>query len=275
MPCGRPGPRRAPRAREAQLDEPDEALADPCLLGHEGHREAGRPAQLDTRECVSGDGSFTHGHLGEAPRIGRVGLRPVEPALGKVLRRERVDESHRDLLLSQVAREGHPVVARGLHGHRLERLVLSREPAIESVEAGPVLVDTQDLVVGLLRSLATACHRVLPAPDVDAHRDHLDVSFARPPGGPCRSRSTSADGHHHRSSAAGSRSPFTAGRRGPVSRANGHLPDSRSPVSPWGRCHHRPLHKGLYQPLSFLRHCSFIGVRSMVISSGSDVTGSR
>ena len=55
---------------EAELDEADEALADASLLGHEGHREAGRLTQLDTDQWVTGDGLFTHGHQGEAPRIG-------------------------------------------------------------------------------------------------------------------------------------------------------------------------------------------------------------
>ena len=55
---------------EAQLDEADEALADPRLFGHQRHREASRLAQLGTLECITGDRLFTHGHLGEAPRIG-------------------------------------------------------------------------------------------------------------------------------------------------------------------------------------------------------------
>ena len=71
---------------EAQLHEPDEPLADPRLLGHERHREAGRLAQLDALEWVAGDGLVVLGHEREAPRIGRVGLRPAQPALGKVLR---------------------------------------------------------------------------------------------------------------------------------------------------------------------------------------------
>ncbi len=46
---------------EAQLDEPVEALADPRLLGHQRHREAGRLAQLDAGEGVAhgGGGSTT------------------------------------------------------------------------------------------------------------------------------------------------------------------------------------------------------------------------
>ena len=47
--------------------------------------------------------------------------------------------------------------------------------------------------------------------------------------------------------AAGSRSPFEAGGRGPDTRSNGHLPDSLSRSPRGGRYHHRP-HKAVYQP---------------------------
>jgi hypothetical protein len=96
--------------REAEIDEPDESLADRCLLRHEGHREAGRLAQLDAGQRLASGGRIAHAHLGKAPGIGRVGLRPAQATLGKVLRRERVDHRDRDLPSPQVARERHPVV---------------------------------------------------------------------------------------------------------------------------------------------------------------------
>ena len=136
--------------REAELDQADEALADLRLLGHQGHREAGRLAQLDTGERVAGGRCVAHGHLGEAPRIGRIGLRAGEPAPGKVLRRERVDHRDRDLRAgaggSRAASSNGPRTpsSRG----RPARLAL--EPGVEGGEAGPVLADPQDLAVGLL-----------------------------------------------------------------------------------------------------------------------------
>ena len=108
------------------------------LLGHEGHREAGRLAQLDAGERIAGGGRVAHGHLGEAPGIGRVGLRAGQPALGKVLRRERVDHRDRDVPPAQVRGERHPVVARRLHRHERHRLGLPLEPGVEGGEAGPV-----------------------------------------------------------------------------------------------------------------------------------------
>ena len=116
---------------EAQLHEPVEALADPRLLGHEGHREAGRLAQLDPREGIAHRWRVTHGHLGEAPGVRRVRLGATQAALGEVSRRERVDEGHRDALPPQVRGERHPVVARGLHGHERHRVGLPVEPGIE------------------------------------------------------------------------------------------------------------------------------------------------
>jgi hypothetical protein len=57
---GRPGGGPAGRVveqlaelREAELNEPDEALADPRLLGHLGHREAGGLTQLGSGERVA------------------------------------------------------------------------------------------------------------------------------------------------------------------------------------------------------------------------------
>ena len=97
--------------REAQLDEAHEALADLRLLCHQGHREAGCLAQLGTGEWIAIGRRVPHGHLGEAPGIGRVGLRPGEPAPCKVLRRERVHHGDRDVPPAQVAGERHPVVA--------------------------------------------------------------------------------------------------------------------------------------------------------------------
>ena len=157
---------------EAELDEPDEALADAGLLGHERHREAAGLAQLDPIERVVGLAVILLGHEREGPRIGRVGLRPVQPALGKVLRPERVDHRDRHGAPSQVARERHPVVATRLHRDPSDRLVLPGEPGVESVEAGAVLADAQDLPLGLVHAFPAAGHRVLPAPDVDAHRHH-------------------------------------------------------------------------------------------------------
>jgi hypothetical protein len=89
-----------------------------------------------------------------------------------VLRAERVDEGHRDAALAQVGGERHPVVARGLHGHQVDRLALTIEPGVEAVVAGPVLVHVQNLPVGLRVSLPAAGHRMLSAPDVDADGDH-------------------------------------------------------------------------------------------------------
>ncbi len=129
-------------------------------------------AQFHTAERVVGSGSVVHGHEGEAPRIGRVGLRPVHPALGKVLRAQRVDEGHRYAVSPKMRGQWHPVVARGLQRHRSDRLDLVCEPGVEAVEAGPVLADAQDLPVGLVPSFPAPGDRVLPAPDVDAHRDH-------------------------------------------------------------------------------------------------------
>ncbi len=157
---------------EAQLDESDEALADASLFGHEGHREPRRLAQLDTDERIAGVGLFAHGHLGEAPRIGRVGLRASEPTLGKVLRCERVDHRDRMAPVAQVGREGHPVVARGFHRDQPDGLGLSRQPGVECIEAGAVLAHPQDRSLGLDLPLPAAGHRMLPTSDVDADGDH-------------------------------------------------------------------------------------------------------
>ena len=170
--------------REAELDEPDEALADLRLLGDEGHREAGRLAQLDAGERVAGVGRVAHGHLGEAPGIGRVGLRPGEPAPRKVLRRERVDHGDRDVVPAQVRGERHPVVARRLHRHERHRLGLALEPGVEGGEAGPALADPQDLPVSPGLAVPAAGHHVPPSPDVDPDRRHRAASFGGPPGLP-------------------------------------------------------------------------------------------
>jgi hypothetical protein len=94
---GRPTGRiveQLPKLRETELDQPVQALSDLRLLSDEGHREAGSLAQFDPDERIAGRRRVAHGHLGETPGISRIGLRPAEPALGNVARRERVD--HRD-----------------------------------------------------------------------------------------------------------------------------------------------------------------------------------
>ena len=108
---GRPAGRiveQLPKLREAELDQPVEALADLRLLLDERHREVGGLAQLGTGERIAGGWRVAHSHLGKAPGIGRVGLRPGEPTLGKVLRRERVDHRDRDTATLQMYGERHP-----------------------------------------------------------------------------------------------------------------------------------------------------------------------
>ena len=159
--------------REAEVDEAEEALADPRLLGHEGHREAGRLAQLDTGERVAGRvGRVAHGHLGEAPGIGRVGLRPGEPAPRKVLRRERVHHRDRDVVPAQVRGDRHPVVARRLHRHERHRVWLALDPGVEGGEADPVLADPEDLAISPGLAVPAPCRDVGPSPDVDPDRRH-------------------------------------------------------------------------------------------------------
>jgi hypothetical protein len=133
--------------REAELDEADEPLADPRLLGHEGHRKAGGLTELGSGERIANGRGVAHGHLGKAPGIGRIGLRAGEPALGKVARRERVDHRDRDLPAAQVGGERHPVVAGRLHRDEGHRLGLALEPGVEGGEAGPVLADPEDLAI--------------------------------------------------------------------------------------------------------------------------------
>ena len=219
--------------REAELDEADEALADLGLLGHQGHREAGGLTQLDPCQRVASRWAVAHGHLGETPGIGRVGLRAGEPALGKVLRRERVDHRDRDVAPAEVRGERHPVMAGGLHRHERHRLGLSLEPAVEAGKAGSVLADPDDLPVGARLAVPTARHHVRPSADVDPDRHHPGHAPSTDPRGARSLRSTSADRFRSPVDAAGSRSPFTAGGRGPDTNANGHLPDSIAPVSPW------------------------------------------
>ena len=170
--------------RKAELHEADEALADLGLLGHQGHREAGRLAQLGADERVAGRWRVAHGHLGEAPGIGRVGLRPAQAALGNVLRGERVDQRHRDLPLAQVRGERHPVMTRRLHGHEAHGLRLALEPGVEGGEARPALADLEDLAVGPGRAIPTARQHVGPCADVDPDRRHWAASFHDHPGVP-------------------------------------------------------------------------------------------
>lgn len=200
LPCGATGRivEELAELGESQLDEADEALADTGLLGDERHREAGRLAQSGTGERVAGGRLFAHGHEGEAPRIGRIGLGAAQLTLGKVLRPKLVDEGHRDALSLEMCHEWHPIVARGLHRHEIHGLGLSREPVVEAIEAGVVLAHPQDLAVGLRPSFAAARHHMLLAPDIDADGHHRYASF-RPPGVPSPSRSTSTDGSDHRS----------------------------------------------------------------------------
>src|SRR6266508_1066659 len=124
-------------------------------------------------------------------------------------------------------------MARRLHRDEGHRLGLPLEPGIEGGEAGPALTDSQDLSIGARLTVAAASHRMAPSPDVDANRRPLGRLPSADPRGARSPRSTSADGSDQRSNAAGSRSPFRAGGRGPDTSSNGHLPDSWAPVSPW------------------------------------------
>jgi hypothetical protein len=170
--------------REAELDETDQPLADLGLLGHKGHREPGRLAQLGPDERVAGGRRVAHGHLGEASGIGRVGLRPGEPALGKVLRRERVDHRHGDVPPAEVRRDRHPVMTRRLHRHEGHGLCLAVEPGIECSEAGPALAHPEDLPVGPSIPRPAERDRMTPSADVDPDRRHRAVSFRGPQGCP-------------------------------------------------------------------------------------------
>ena len=244
-PCGAAGGvvEQLAQLGEAELDEPVQPLADLRLLGHEGHREAGSLAQLEPASGSRVGRLLTHAHLGEAPGIGRIGLRPAQATLGKVLRRERVDHRHRHAPPREVARERDPVVARRLHRHQRHRLGLPLEPGVERVEARPALAtrSTSDRPWPRpSRQRAATCARppmsiptlaipsLLPTRRVPARSARRQL-MARSP-----------------VNAVGSRSPFEAGGRGPDSSSNGHLPDRlrRSPRG--GRSHHRP-HKELYQ----------------------------
>ncbi len=170
--------------RKAELDEPKEALANLRLLGHEGHRKAGGLAQLRSLERVASRRAVAHPHLGEAPSIGRIGLRAGEPALGKVLRRERVDHGERDCLAAQVRCDRHPVMARRLHRHERHELRLSLEPGVERGEPSPALADPEDLSVSPGHPVPTPGDRMSASTDVDPDRRHRAASFRRPQGYP-------------------------------------------------------------------------------------------
>ncbi len=110
--CDRPGRRRARPARgsPAPTSRMRRWQTRACSVTSVIAKRDGL-AQLDTVERVVGVGVVLLGHEREAPRIGRVGLRPAHPALGKVLRPERVDHRHRHRTTLQVGSEAHPVVA--------------------------------------------------------------------------------------------------------------------------------------------------------------------
>ena len=138
-------------------------------------------------ERIAGRGRVTHGHLGEAPGIGRVGLRATQPALRKVLRRERVDEGHRDRPPAQVRGERHPVVARRLHRHEGHRLGLPVEPGVEGREPRPVSGSPAGSRGRPGLAVPAAGHHVRPSPDVDPDRRHPGASLSDHPGVPARS----------------------------------------------------------------------------------------
>jgi len=158
--------------REAELDEAVQPLADDLLLVDEGHDEAGGLAELDPVERIVARQRLVHGHLGERAGIGRIGLRPGEAALRKVLRPERVDHHDRHALAAEVAGERHPVVAGRLERDQLDRLGPGGQPGVEGAEPGPALGDPEDRPLGPGLTGPAARHRVALATDVDPDRGH-------------------------------------------------------------------------------------------------------
>lgn len=124
-------------------------------------------------------------HLGKAPGIGRIGLRPAQAALGKVTRRERVDHRDRDTATLELRGERHPVVTGRLHDHELDRLGSSFEPGVERSEARPTLADPEHASVRACLPLPAAGRHVDSPADVDPDRAHLDLQRLRPVGYPC------------------------------------------------------------------------------------------
>ena len=95
---------------------------------------------------VAGRWCVAHAHLGEAPGIGRVGLRASQPALGKVLRRERVDHRDRDPRRRDALRAGSSSgpTTPSSPGSPVR---LPLEPGVERGEARPALAHPQHLAI--------------------------------------------------------------------------------------------------------------------------------
>jgi hypothetical protein len=224
------GARRRTQLREAELDQPVQALADDLLLVDEGHHEARGLTQLDPLERIVSRQWFAHGQLGERAGIGRIGLGPGEPALGKVLRPERIDHHHRHALTAKVTGQGHPVMARRLERDQLDRLWSGRQPRVKSAEPGTALGHPQDGPIGARLTGPTTSDGVALASDIDPDGRHRVTPF-RPRGSPCPSSRRPLIVPSP-VAAAGSRSPLMAEGRGPDTQINGHLPDSVAPVFP-------------------------------------------
>ncbi len=198
--------------------------------------------------------------VGERAGIGRIGLRPGEPALGKVLRPERVDHHDRYALAMEVAGEGHPVMARRLEGDELDRLGSGGQPGVEGREPGPALGYAQDRPIGSRLTGTTAPDRVALAPDIDSDRGHrwtpfrpmgLPVSIVRasadrPITGPCRRIPITARGRRTGAGLSAQRS--SAGQR------DAGLPRGRCPSSTRSYVYQRDKPKDAYDIDYVLRH---------------------
>ena len=56
-------------------------------------------------------------------------------------------------------------------------VALARQPGVENIEAGTALADPHDVAVGSRIALATACHEVAAATDVEPDADHRPAPF--------------------------------------------------------------------------------------------------
>jgi len=162
---------RLAKLGEADIDEPQDPLADPGLLLDQGHREARGFAELRSGERLPGPRSVDHGECGEGTRVGGIRLGPLQPALGEVLRADRADHRDRDAPTGEVAGDREPIVPRGLQDRALDRAA-RRDERIEPIEPGAVGRDPQHGSLGFGLAIPTDRDRVLVRADVDPQGRH-------------------------------------------------------------------------------------------------------
>ncbi|MDQ6859294.1 MAG: hypothetical protein M3Z65_09895 [Chloroflexota bacterium] len=165
---------------EADVDQPEDLLADPGLLLDEAHRKARGLAQLAALERLVGSGPIDHRQCGKCARIGGVALGPLHSPAGKILGAGRIDHRDRYGPLAQMAGQGEPVMAAGLHDHPVDRTERTKQP-VQLVEPRSARADLDHASLGLDCAVATDRHRVLVRADVDTHCAHRGTSL-RPRG---------------------------------------------------------------------------------------------